>query len=450
MDTAEFKFVKIQEGANFDEKEMALLKAIDDALMGHKEGSVKLADVRKEIDSKMEEVKKNENYELMQKQLDAIFVKLETSKPAAKVDKSKKQIVLTNKWIQALIKRDKTAMGKIEAELKLDSQGNWEPGDGGTPLFADGPVTLHDAAGFDTEQGAYLVPELLLAEVARWTQEFGLARRDMRYLPFNGPGKERTIPFLLQNVVASWVDQGGVKPKSKPYYGKVTQLLEKMAVIVPMTEEVVEDTAINLIEEVGRLIAEKFAELEDATFFAGDTVAGDPFDGVINAAGTTIVDLAGTFTLEQFNPMAFPEAFPTQAIKGGKFYMHRQTLALLQAARASAVAAGDGEGVFLFQAPTALGQPYTLWGFPIEVTDVLPSYNAAASDETFAFFSNLSKTCYYGEKGGLRTKILTEASLTDNTGDKVNLAEQDMIALRAYKRVGYVPVLPDGIAVFQK
>jgi hypothetical protein len=27
------------------------------------------------------------------------------------------------------------------------------------------------------------------------------------------------------------------------------------------------------------------------------------------------------------------------------------------------------------------------------------------------------------------------------------VAERDMIALRAYKRVGYVPVLPDGIAV---
>ena len=51
---------------------------------------------------------------------------------------------------------------------------------------------------------------------------------------------------------------------------------------------------------------------------------------------------------------------------------------------------------------------------------------------------------------GIRTKILTEASLTDSTGDKINLAEHDMIALRAYKRVGYVPVLPDGIAVFQK
>jgi HK97 family phage major capsid protein len=91
-----------------------------------------------------------------------------------------------------------------------------------------------------------------------------------------------------------------------------------------------------------------------------------------------------------------------------------------------------------------------LWGYPVELTDALPSYSAAAADEVFAFFANLQKTCVYGEKMGIRTKILTEASLTDTNGDKINLAEQDMIALRAYKRVGYVPVLPDGIAVFQK
>jgi len=448
MEKPEFKFINLNSDANFDEKEMAFLKAIDDALVGAQDKSVKKEDVRKEIDEKLAELSKSQNFDLMQKQLDSIFVKLETSRPAVKVDKSKKEKALADKWVRAFIKRDKTAMGKIEAELKLDSEGNWEPGDGGSPLFANGPVTLHDAAGFDTEQGAYLVPELLMAEVNRWVETNGLARRDMRYLPFSGPGKERTIPFLLQNVVVSWVDQGGVKPKSKPYIGKVTQTLEKLAVIVPMTEEVVEDVAIDLVGLVGQLIGEAFAEEEDRVFFAGDTVGGDPFDGVINAAGVVTVDLTGTLQPEQLDPLAFD--IPTAALAGGKFYMHRQTLSAIRTARAAAIAAGDDEGAFIVQQPTVSGQPWTLWGYPVELTDALPAYSGAQADEVFAFFANLQKTCVYGEKMGIRTKILTEASLTDTTGEKINLAEHDMIALRAYKRVGYVPVLPDGIAVFQK
>ena len=448
MSKPEFKFINIQEDAKFDEKELAFLKAIDDALIGVKDSSIKLEDVRKEIGGKLEEVKKSENYEMMQKQLDALFVKLETAKPSTPVDRGKRSKALADKWVRAFIKRDKTAMKKIEGEIKVDSQGNWEAGDGGAALLADGPVVMHDAHGFDTEQGAYLVPELLLAEVNRWVITAGLARRDMRYLPFSGPGKERVIPFLLQNVVVDWVDQGGIKPKSKPYIGKVTQTLEKLAVIVPMTEEVVEDTAIDLVALCGQLIGEAFAEEEDRLFFAGDTGAGDPFDGVINAAGVVTVDLTGTLLPEQLDPLSF--AIPSAAMAGGKFYMHRQTLSVLRTLRADLLAPGDGLGGYLVQAPTVSGQPYSIWGFPVELTDALPAYSVAADDDMFAFFSNLSKSCVYGEKMGIRTKILTEATLSDINGDPVNLAERDMIALRAYKRVGYVPVLPDGIVVFQK
>jgi hypothetical protein len=42
---------------------------------------------------------------------------------------------------------------------------------------------------------------------------------------------------------------------------------------------------------------------------------------------------------------------------------------------------------------------------------------------------------------------LDQASVYDADGTLINLAERDMLALRVHKRVGYVPVLPDGIAV---
>ena len=63
------------------------------------------------------------------------------------------------------------------------------------------------------------------------------------------------------------------------------------------------------------------------------------------------------------------------------------------------------------------------------------------------FFGNLQKTCVYGDKQGLRVKMLDQASLYDTNGTLINLAEKDMIALRVHKRVGFVAVLPAGIAV---
>ena len=62
-------------------------------------------------------------------------------------------------------------------------------------------------------------------------------------------------------------------------------------------------------------------------------------------------------------------------------------------------------------------------------------------------FANLQKTCIYGDKNQIHTKLLTEATLTDSEGGTISLAQNDAVAVRVYKRVGYVPVLPEGIAV---
>jgi hypothetical protein len=48
----------------------------------------------------------------------------------------------------------------------------------------------------------------------------------------------------------------------------------------------------------------------------------------------------------------------------------------------------------------------------------------------------------------MRTKLLDQATLTDSDGQtEINLAEQDMLALRIVERVGYVVALPAALTV---
>lgn len=310
-----------------------------------------------------------------------------------------------------------------------------------------------DFLNTDTDRdGGFLVPTPLVAEVARFVEEYGIARRDMRYLPFSGAGNSRKIPTLLSSVQAFWVDQAGKKPGTQPKFSLVEQTLKKLAAICPMTEEILEDSAIDIIRLLGELFGEAVAREEDRVFLTGDATAtpeADPFNGIVNIVGTREVLVGavspdaegfGNLLADALNRAKF--AVPTQVRNNGKFYMNSAFFSILQRTK-------DERGNYIIQSPTADSEGYKIWQRPIELVDVLPSDIAAEEGTPVAFYSDLSKTCVYGDKAGLRVKYLTEATITSagESPSSINLAEQDMVALRIVKRTGYAPLLPSGIAV---
>lgn len=452
-----FKHITLPEDHGFDDNALVLLQKLDEALVKSREGiseKKELTDLKKELEDKITEIKSDFNYGKFQEQLNAVFVKMEEigMKPlASKEENQRKEKELNNKWIRAMLKKDKVTFESIEKELKTME-----------PIMHLGPATGSTSTDLaeDYTQGGYLVPSLLLAEVNRFVTEGGIARRDMRYLPFNGPGNSRYIPTLLTNVVVDWIDEGETKPKTKPYISRVQQTMKKVAAMVIMTEEIVEDTVIDLVSFCGQLIGEAIAAEEDNQFLAG---TGAPWTGIINDGAIPSLALAagvGPLSMRPEALLALTVAIPATAVPGAKFYMNREVWAAISARRSDAVAEGDAKGVYLVQTP-GQSSPGTIWGFPVVLSDALPSlsdlgYGGEAdfddtcdSDEPFLFFGNLQKCCVYGDKQGLRVKLLDQASVYDENGTLINLAEKDMIALRVHKRVGYVTVLPDGLVILQ-
>ena len=447
----DFKHLKLQEGVTFEEDQVQFLKTLDDAFDAVLEKNTK---DKKETEQKytavQEQLKKmaeSQNFDIMQKQLNTIFEKLDVTnngRPTTPEAKSKQEKHLNNKWVRAFVKKDVKQMNEIALQLK-------DVGTTFDPFMHTGTQTEHENY---LEQGSYLIPELFQQEINRFVYESGVARREMRYLPFGGPGNERRIPKATQTVVISWVGEAGKKPKTKPYVGQVLQKLEKLAAIVPFTDELLEDSAIDLMGYSAQLIGEEIGREEDRVFLAGSIIAGDPFDGVLNATGVVTVPLAAATQPADLDADLLNQAIyriPTPARPGAKWYMNPEVFGVLQRIRTDAVAAGDNAGPYLIQQPTG-DQPAKMWNYPIVLTDELPGLTDDAGDPwdvstPFMFFANLQKTCVYGDKGGLALKMLDQASLTDDLGNVYNLAEHDMTAIRAVKRVGYVPVLPEGIAV---
>ena len=283
------------------------------------------------------------------------------------------------------------------------------------------------------------IPTELLTEVYRFLPTYGVARRNMRYLPFTGPGNERNIPALSSAVSVFWTGEGVKKTPTQPKFSLITQTLKKLAAICPMTEEILEDSGIPLNSLVGELFAEAIGVEEDAQFLAG---TGSPWTGVLNNASVNQINqiTAGTANATAKDLLNMRKGIPTTALANAKYYLNPESLDLFRGET-------DDSGRFILQQPTD-NAPGTLWGRPYELTDALPTPDAVADGEPWVIFGDLQKTCILGDKQRIRVKLLEEGTITDTDGEtEINLAEQDMVAIRVVERVGYVCALPTGISV---
>lgn len=345
---------------------------------------------------------------------------------------------------------EKFVEGVAESRKKAFDTGKSQAGKGDEKtrnfmkaIFTNDHTTLKDIAGTGDSIGGYLIPTELMTEVLRIAEkQYGKARQYFRYLPFTGPGNERRIPALASSVAVSWTDEGGQKQSTAPTFDVVTQTLKKLAAIVPMTDEIIEDSQINLTALVAELFAEAVAKEEDAQFFNG---TGAPWTGILNNGDVnsvyTAANAATSTTADEL--LAMIDATPTGALDGAAFFMHRSMFSVLRKLKSG------GTGEYLVSTPTSDG-PASIWGYPIVLSDSFPTSATSGIGLPIALFGNLGVCAVFGDKQQLRVKLLDQATVNNsaNTGS-LNLAQQDMTAIRIVERVGYVLILPSGVTVLK-
>lgn len=423
------------------------------------EKSIDESDEEEEEEDEDEEEEEDEDEGIDEKALKKMI-----SKKADVVIKSKAQKALKNideiadQLVEKFLAGVKEQRAKV---LETDGKGNVEKGRKETQkflkaLFHNDKQTLVEMQkattfnyGGSDSRGGYTVPDELRAEILRIAEkQYGLARREMTYLPFSGPGNDRKIPTLSSSVSVSWVDEAGAKPGTNPVFGVVTQTLKKLAAIIPFTEELLEDSAINLTQLVAELFAEAVSKEEDAQFFYG---TGSPWTGILNNGSVNTVDLAtgvGVSGVSIEKLIDMQDECPSGAMVGAKYYMNRQIFTYIRKLRADAVSASDGKGMFLL--PPSKRDIEEMLGYPIELSDSFPGKTLTGANKPFVVFGNLKVAAIFGDKQQIRAKFLDQATITDGDGTTtINLAEQDMVAIRLEERVGYVLALPTAIVVLR-
>jgi HK97 family phage major capsid protein len=290
--------------------------------------------------------------------------------------------------------------------------------------------------------GGYTIPKELSLDIIRNASlEYGAARRLFNNYVFSGAGN--TVDMLKEGdgITAYWTNEGAAKSSSQPSFAIVSLALKKLATIVPFTDEMLEDTGFDLIGYVKELAGRGFAKEEDNAFLMG---TGTPYTGLMNDTNVNIVRITGTnpkaFTVDDLQ--ALIDATPSSFLTGSRFAMNRLARSVIRLIK-------DDNNNFIFSPATA-GNPSTVLGYEVEEVDALPDLSTTGNDKPILAFGNFKTAGTVATKGALAVKQLSEATITDVDGTtEVNLAQQDMTALRFVERVGFLLKQPKAVSVLK-
>ena len=209
---------------------------------------------------------------------------------------------------------------------------------------------------------------------------------------------------------------------------------KKIGVIVPCSREKLEDTTINVFSVIRPYIAEAFYKAIDAACLFG---TNSPFSksifGVANTAGRVIAEGTNAkLDLDVSDVMALVEAEGMDVNGFVAGYDMKNSLRKLRDANGNQLYVDDVN-------------QRTLYAQPIEFsrTDAWDKTKARAIAGDW-------KYAIVGLRDQIKYETLTEATLQSVTmgdGKPLSLAENDMVAIKATMRLGFLPVKENAFAV---
>ena len=290
-----------------------------------------------------------------------------------------------------------------------------------------------DSSG--TPYAGYTVDSELSAEIRYLTTEYGVARREMQTIQLSKNSYKANE--LVTDLATYWVDEGGSIKSTQIVLGQDTLELKKLATVVSMTSELLEDEEVDLFSVVAQRVAEGFAQKEDEAFFKGDgTSTYGSFTGLLVSTSTNEVTMAATTfaSIDADDLIDMQDSTPSAANQNGKYYMHRTILTYIRKLK-------DSDNNYIYQQPS--GQlPGLIWNKPYVLVEAMPSKTDTADDTSFVLYGDLKKGCLFGYKGGIKAKRF-DAGVVRNVADSgdINLITTDREAMRFIERVGYVQVI---------
>ena len=237
----------------------------------------------------------------------------------------------------------------------------------------------------DAPTGGYLATSEYVTEIIKTITEFSPMRSLAKIRQTSNKAVE--IPKRTGQFSAYWITEAAEKEEATGLeYGLETITPHGMAALVRVTKENLEDSAFNLQAEITTEMGEQFAVLEGKGFIIGNGV-GKP-EGILTNATVKAAAVAckATGKVSPEDPINLIYALKEGYTRNAKFLMKRTTVRDFRNLRASAISAGDAEGVFLWAPSLEAGQPSTLAGYPIIECIDMPAVASGSYSIAFGDF----------------------------------------------------------------
>jgi len=276
--------------------------------------------------------------------------------------------------------------------------------------------------GQDSE-GGYLAPDEFEKILIESLEEENIFRQMANII--NTSSGDRKIPVVASKGSASWVDEEGIIPESDDAFGQVSIGAYKLATMLKISEELLNDSVFNLESYIAKEFARRIGTKEEESFFLGDG-KGKP-TGIFNTTGGAEIGVTTTATIKSDDLMDLFYSLRSPYRKNAVFVMNDSTVKAIRKLK-------DNTGQYLWQPSIQAGQPDTILNRPVKTSTYVPAIEANKKAMAFGDF----KFYWVADRQGRSFQRLNELFAT--TGQ---------IGFKASQRVDGKLILPEAIKVLQ-
>ena len=239
--------------------------------------------------------------------------------------------------------------------------------------------------------------------------------------------------MVASHGTASWIDEEAAYPESDDSFGQVTIGAHKLATMIKISEELLNDSVFNMPQYVATEFARRIGAAEEEAFFTGNG-SGKPVGILANKVdnkdvgaqvGVTTAN-AAAFTADEIMDLFYSLRAPYR--RKAVFIMNDSTIKALRKLKL-------GNGEYIWAPSLVAGEPDKLLGKPVYTSQFMPEIAAGAKT---VLFGDLG---YYwiAERQGRSFKRLNEL-----------YAATGQVGFLGSERVDGKLILPEAVKVLQQ